>query len=206
MTPNRTNRSWWRPVAATAVAASIVGGTIAVSAAVRDADEPSRVTASSGAFWAQEAAPRSDPPPAGGSALRAADWEGQSYPVDCGGETTGTAATYAEPEPGRDVAVIFVTCKHEAGTPPSAVLVYEADENGDPRLLQTLLKYEDNWTPDDESVTASVTALSFVVSGYSSFDVPRCCPDIRTKLSWNWSRGQYVATGPEPDHHRLPAR
>lgn len=142
-----------------------------------------------------------------GVPLSSVEWESLQYPVDCGGQTTGSAVAFPEPEPGAQVAVVFVTCVAGAGSPPSAVLVYDhADSANSAHLAQTLLPYEDNWIPEKDATTASGTKLTISVYGYSTESVPRCCPDIHTNLTWNWSSGEYVAAGPEPSHTRLPAR
>jgi len=139
--------------------------------------------------------------------LSSVNWASLSYPVDCGGQTVGTAAAYPTPEPGRELAVVFVTCVAGAGNPPSAVLIYDrAESPTSANLAQTLLRYEDYWTPEEGGTVASERQLAVSVYGYSSADVPRCCPDLNPQLTWEWVDGAYVATSPQPEHLRLPDR
>lgn len=138
-----------------------------------------------------------------GVALAEVDWRSLDYPVDCGGQTVGEALAYVEPVPGKNVAVVAVSCQAVAGSPPSAVLVYEHAEAADKATPSaTLLEYNDNWTP--LRTNASGTELTIVVSGYSSHDVAQCCPDMEVELVWAWSGDNYQLTTPQPEHARLP--
>ncbi|MFA5565221.1 MAG: hypothetical protein WC184_04715 [Acidimicrobiia bacterium] len=138
-----------------------------------------------------------------GFALAEVDWRSLDYPVDCGGQTVGEALAYVEPVPGKNVAVVAVSCQAVAGSPPSAVLVYEHAEAADKATPSaTLLEYNDNWTP--LRTNASGSELTIVVSGYSSHDVAQCCPDMEVELVWAWSGDNYQLTTPQPEHARLP--
>jgi hypothetical protein len=139
--------------------------------------------------------------------LSSVNWASLSYPVDCGGQTVGTAAAYPTPEPGRELAVVFVTCVAGAGAPPSAVLIYDGAESPtSAHLSQTLLRYQDYWAPEEGGTVANERQLAVNVYGYSSGDIPRCCPDLNPQLTWEWVDGEYVATIPQPEHLRLPDR
>lgn len=147
----------------------------------------------------KEEPPASQP----GFALADVDWRSLDYPVDCGGETVGEVLAYAEPAPGKNVAVVAISCRAVAGSPPSAVLVYDHAEAANKATpAATLLEYNDNWTP--LRTNASGTELTIVVSGYSSHDVAQCCPDMEVELVWAWSGDSYELTTPQPEHARLP--
>jgi hypothetical protein len=75
---------------------------------------------------------------------------------------------------------------------------------GEPRLAQSLLSYDDDWLVSTESIAASGDELTVHVLGYSSGRIPRCCPDISSRLTWKWSGSSYVLTTPEPAHATLP--
>lgn len=146
-----------------------------------------------------------------GTPLTDVDWESLDYPVECGDQTIGTAAAYPEPEPGVQLAVVFVTCVAGAGSPPSAVLVYDsADSPTSAHLSQTLLRYEDNWTPVEDGTTADGPDLSVRTRGYSTGDVPRCCPDLDVTHTWTWDGQGYTPTtaarGGGTSHATLPPR
>lgn len=134
------------------------------------------------------------------------DWASLSYPVSCGGQTVGLASAYTSPEPTAHLAVVMVSCRAGAGSPPSAVLVFDnSGPAGAPKLRQTLLSYQDDWLPAKDETTVSGNSLSVTVYGYSRASIPHCCPDIHTTLTWSWSGGTYMATGPAPTHVQLPA-
>ena len=133
------------------------------------------------------------------------DWSSRFYPVDCGGPTTGTVVAYATPQDGTDLSLVFVTCTANAGSPPSAMLIFDnAISAAEARLRQTLLTYQDYWLPDKSGVTVQGPVLKIPAYGYSSDVVPRCCPDLRTTLTWVWNGAEYVMTSGQPAHVRLP--
>jgi hypothetical protein len=104
------------------------------------------------------------------------------------------------------LAIVLVSCIAGAGNPPSAVLVYENAGSSDRvHLRQTLVPYHDDWSPVPDGTTVEGSNLSIKVDGYSTEDVPRCCPDVHTTLSWTWDGNKYVADKPEGPHKQLPA-
>jgi len=139
-----------------------------------------------------------------GAPLDGVDWAAVSYPVNCGGTPSGTVAGYPEPVQGRQVAVVYVQCPHGAGSPPSAVLVYDyAASTTSPHLLQTLLSYQDDWSPAPNGLAATGAELSIHVYGYTG-SAPRCCPNVSTTLYWSWSGASYTEASSEPTHDTLP--
>lgn len=144
--------------------------------------------------------------PSGATPLTAVDWSSMNYSVDCGGQTTGSAVAYPSPQPGTQLAIVFVSCVAGAGSPPSAVLVYDNPSSADgPHLRQTLLTYQDNWAPKQGGTNAAGPNLAINADGYSTDGIPRCCPDLHTTLTWTWIGNEYVATARVPSHVRLPS-
>lgn len=138
--------------------------------------------------------------------LESVDWSAVQYPFECGTTRQGTVGwkvwDVAYPTPVDNVgrAVVLVTCNAGAGTPPVNLLVYDsATSSAAPHLAQVLIRSEDNWTANDVRVDGDQLALP--AFGYSSGDIPRCCPDVTTTLTWQWQDGQYVATGSPPAHY-----
>lgn len=143
----------------------------------------------------------------GPTPLQHVDWSSITYPVSCGGQTVGTPVAYPTPDPGSQLAVVFVQCVHGAGSPPSAVLLFDyAMSPTQPHLAQTLLSYQDDWSPRVDGVAPTGPNLAIQVDGYTG-NTPRCCPDIHSTLTWKWqtATGQYQQTSTEPTHDTLPA-
>ncbi|MGW8375696.1 hypothetical protein [Streptomyces sp. ODS28] len=179
-TRTRTRAVHW---AATAVAlAAVVGG----AALVQPPDATARTTAA--------AAPDGPPP----------DPERATYPVDCGkGPSTGTSGPGVNVRitdrgsadfdgDGRTETVAVVRCDTGMGTPPSGVFVLApAKEPGAaPRITETLVPTGEQMSVKDFAVhgrTVSATLL-----GYSSEQVPRCCPDRERKVKWVWQAGKFT--------------
>lgn len=120
------------------------------------------------------------------------------YPLDCGAATAKTdvldkgAADFDAD--GLTETVAVVRCEAEGGTPPSAVFVlaHGAHEGDGPRIVATLVPQKERMSVKDlkvEGRTASATLL-----GYSSPDVPRCCPDKQRKVKWEWENGKFTLT------------
>lgn len=184
------------------VAALACGGTLRAEpgAAVVASGSPSPTPAISPAPTTT-LAPTATP----GSIFMSVNWATMTYPVACGGQTVGVMATTGAPDGATSIAVVLVTCGAGAGSPPSAILVFDATgASGAPRLRQTLISYQDDWLVNSSGVTEVGDQLSASVYGYSSASVPHCCPDLHPTLRWQWSGGQYVAATAEPPHHQLP--
>lgn len=162
----------------------------------------SATTTSPTASMSPSASPSPSPSP---SPFAGVDWSSLTYPVNCGGPTLGSLAARTTPQPGLPIAVVFATCRTAAGSPPSAVLVYDTTgPGGAPHLRETLLSYQDDWLPRPDGTQAGGDHLAVAVYGYSASSIPRCCPDIHTTLAWTWSQGGYVPGGAEPPHETLP--
>ncbi|WP_419993577.1 hypothetical protein [Streptomyces boninensis] len=99
---------------------------------------------------------------------------------------------------GRPETAAVVRCPAGIGTPPSGayILGEPATKDAPPRILATLVDPKDGMTVSDFSVRDG--EISATILGYSSKDVPRCCPDQQAKLKWDWNNGKF-------DRHVLPA-
>ena len=142
------------------------------------------------------------PTPAG-LPLQYVNWSAVSYPLDCAGVGYGAGATYVTPQAGIQLALVLVSCKFGAGTPPSALLVYDrATSATTPHLLQILISDKDYWLANN--VSGEGAHVSMKVAGYSSRSVVRASPDVTATFSWDWAGGMYHATSTPPPHELLP--
>jgi hypothetical protein len=116
-----------------------------------------------------------------------------SFPMDCG--SVGTVVTHRSTGDldgdGNPETVAAVTCDAGSGTPPSGIYVITRGHDGAPRLVATLLDPKDR-----ESVGKGFGvrdgAVFATLLGYSSRNVPTCCPDVEKKVSWVWRNGAFV--------------
>jgi hypothetical protein len=136
--------------------------------------------------------------------LQQVDWRAVAYPIDCGGMSSSPGyIAYAIPDDGTELAILTVSCDAGAGSPPSAIFAYDSTGSvANPHLAETLVTTQDDWHPDGAILSQGPT-LSIPVYGYSG-KTARCCPDIRTTLTWSWNGTSYKETSPEPAHHQLP--
>ncbi|MBT3151876.1 hypothetical protein HTV45_13435 [Streptomyces sp. CHD11] len=96
---------------------------------------------------------------------------------------------------GLPETVAVVHCDSPMGTPPDGVyVVTRAAGSSEPRVVATLADPEDRTNVDDFAVRdGEVHATLF---GYSSADVPNCCPDVRESVKWGWENGAFVRSTP----------
>ena len=77
--------------------------------------------------------------------------------------------------------VVVARCDSGAGSPPSGVFVVDGD-GAAAKVTATLVR------PADEvqlsTVTTTSTGIRATGLGYSTPDVPRCCPDRHVTLDW----------------------
>lgn len=118
------------------------------------------------------------------------------FPVKCG---QGRADVLEEASAdldgdGRPETVAVVRCHTGMGTPPSGlyVLAHGADEDGVPRVVETLLDPKEGINVSEFAVSGRTVSATLL--GYSSADVPRCCPDQQRRVKWQWSEGKFVLT------------
>ncbi|WP_344630464.1 hypothetical protein [Streptomyces glaucosporus] len=122
------------------------------------------------------------------------DAEEARYPLDCGRErpeVTDRAAVDFDGD-GRAETVAAVRCPAGIGTPPGGVyvLAHPTREGARPRIAETLVDPEEGMTV--QRLTARDGTVRARLLGYSSDEVPRCCPDRMRDVEWDWRDGTFV--------------
>ncbi|MFF8555492.1 hypothetical protein ACF058_21965 [Streptomyces sp. NPDC015501] len=133
----------------------------------------------------QRTAPHGAPAPA-------PDPAGVVFPLECGAAGT-TVARHAPGDldgDGRPETVAVVHCDAGSGTPPAGVYVLTRTSGAAPRVVATLVDPADRKTVEDFAVRDGVVSATLL--GYSSLDVPRCCPDQEEQASWRWQGRAFV--------------
>ncbi|MFH8481389.1 hypothetical protein [Streptomyces sp. NPDC018055] len=116
------------------------------------------------------------------------------FPLECGGAGT-TVAKQAHGDldgDGRPETVAVVHCAAGSGTPPSGIYVLTQTGGTAPRVVATLVDPADKKTVGDFAVREG--RVSATLLGYSSLEVPRCCPDQEEQVSWRWKGNAFVRT------------
>lgn len=92
---------------------------------------------------------------------------------------------------GRQETVAVARCHSETGTPPSGLYVISADAapGAAPRIVETLVDPKEQRSFKDLRIEGRKVRAT--VLGYSSDDIPRCCPDQTRDYSWEWRSGTY---------------
>ncbi|MEU7379377.1 hypothetical protein AB0A91_05045 [Streptomyces sp. NPDC042207] len=160
--------------------ATAVAGVVALSSLV----QPGAATA------AQPQGPRTHSAPAAAAAPGTA---GVTFPIDCG-PVRAVVAKKASGDldgDGRPETVAVVHCDAAMGTPPDAVYVLtQAAGAAEPRVIATLVEAKDRYSVTDFAVRDG--AVTATLLGYSSPDVPNCCPDLKDDVKWRWQNGAFV--------------
>ncbi|MEU8586289.1 hypothetical protein AB0C59_04675 [Streptomyces sp. NPDC048664] len=120
------------------------------------------------------------------------------FPLDCGRSTRLLVRKKAAGDldgDGRPETVAVVRCDTSMGTPPDGVYVLtQAATDPAPRVVATLVDPKDRLTVTDFAVRdAAVTAT---LLGYSTPDVPSCCPDTKAAVKWQWKGGAFIRSTP----------
>ncbi|MGW3123555.1 hypothetical protein ACWDBW_41710 [Streptomyces sp. NPDC001107] len=126
---------------------------------------------------------------------------GVQFPLACGPvkavvqkKATGDLDGDGNPE-----TVAVVHCDAPMGTPPDGVYVLtRAADSGRPRVVATLLDPKTGDTVSDFAVRDGAVAATLL--GYSSDDVPRCCPDVTQSAMWQWKNGAFKRSTPAGTH------
>ncbi|MFJ3305709.1 hypothetical protein ACIPSA_21790 [Streptomyces sp. NPDC086549] len=125
------------------------------------------------------------------------DTEGVDFPLECGPVKVKVQkkATGDLDGDGRPETVAVVHCDAPMGTPPDGVYVLtQAAGAEQPRVVATLVDPKDRLTVTDFTVRAG--AVTATLLGYSTADVPSCCPDVKTAAKWQWKGGAFVRSTP----------
>ncbi|MEU3789783.1 hypothetical protein [Streptomyces fructofermentans] len=163
--------------------ATAVAGVVAASAFL----QPDRATAAQHGPEARSAPAAVAPP----------DPAGADFPLECGtiGSVVADRASGDLDGDGRPETVAEVHCDAGSGTPPSGVYVLTGGAKGaKPRVVATLVDPRDRMTVTDLAVRDAVVTATLL--GYSTPDVPGCCPDIDERAKWQWKNGAFLRSTP----------
>ncbi|MEV7321002.1 hypothetical protein [Streptomyces sp. NPDC093970] len=122
---------------------------------------------------------------------------GVDFPLDCGPvkEVVVKKATGDLDGDGRPETVAVVHCDSAMGTPPDGVYVLtQAADAARPRVVATLVDPKDRFTVTDFAVADRTVTATLL--GYSSDNVPSCCPDVKTAATWQWNGHMFVRSAP----------
>ncbi|MFE9249281.1 hypothetical protein [Streptomyces sp. NPDC007088] len=122
------------------------------------------------------------------------------YPLDCPappGERSAKPRVSDRAEgdldgDGTPETVAVVQCPAGSGSPPDGVYVVTrtSAHNAAPRVVATLLDPEEQRTVENLRVDGRTVAATLL--GYSTLDIPRCCPDVKDRTHWNWRSGTFL--------------
>ncbi|MFJ3335832.1 hypothetical protein [Streptomyces sp. NPDC086766] len=164
--------------------ATAVAGVVALSSVL----QPASATAAQPSGTRAESAPAAAPAPA---------TTGVTFPVECG-PVRAVVVKKASGDldgDGRPETVAVVHCDAPMGTPPDGVYVLtQAADAKKPRVVATLVDPKDRLTVTDFAVRAG--AVTATLLGYSSPDVPSCCPDLKNGAKWQWRDGAFIRSTP----------
>ncbi|MGC2999014.1 hypothetical protein ACPF8X_11760 [Streptomyces sp. G35A] len=167
-----------------AATATAVAGVVALSSVL----QPGAATAAQTPGPQTRSAPALVAPP---------DPAAVEFPLDCGPVklVVKKKASGDLDGDGRPETVAVVHCDAPMGTPPDGVYVFTRAAGSDtPRRVATLVDPKDRTNVDDFAVRdGDVTAT---LLGYSSADVPSCCPDVRESVKWRWENGAFTRSAP----------
>lgn len=125
-------------------------------------------------------------------AARAPDPAAATFPLDCGtaGYTVAEKASGDLDGDNRPETVAVVHCAAGSGTPPSGVYVLTRTSGAAPRVVATLVDPAQKLTVTDIALRDGLVSATLL--GYSSADVPRCCPDEQESATWQWKGNAFV--------------
>ncbi|WP_329226997.1 hypothetical protein OHB07_07295 [Streptomyces sp. NBC_00111] len=151
--------------------------------------QPEAATATASASEHHVTAPHSGVP-----AAAAPDPAGVTFPLDCGaaGRTVADSAHGDLDGDGGPETVAVVRCAAGSGTPPSGIYVVTQQSGAAPRVVATLVDPAQQLNVTDFTVRDG--KISATLLGYSSADVPRCCPDELENAAWQWKGDAFIKT------------
>ncbi|MFF1656723.1 hypothetical protein [Streptomyces sp. NPDC058255] len=119
------------------------------------------------------------------------------FPITCGPAKVLVQKKAAEDldGDGHPETVAVVRCDAGSGTPPNGVYVLtQAEGATKPRVVATLVDPKDRLSVTDFALRDG--AVTATLLGYSSSDVPSCCPDVKDRAKWQWKDGAFVRSTP----------
>ncbi|MEU0742046.1 hypothetical protein [Streptomyces sp. NPDC006134] len=120
-----------------------------------------------------------------------------AFPLECGPveAVVRKKATGDLDGDGRPETVAVVHCDAPMGTPPDGVYVLTRGADGaGPRVVATLVDPRERRTVTGFAVRDGAVLATLL--GYSSADVPSCCPDVTDDVKWRWKDGAFVRSAP----------
>ncbi|MFC8871951.1 hypothetical protein ACFUAC_30610 [Streptomyces sp. NPDC057148] len=120
-----------------------------------------------------------------------------AFPLECGPvkAVVQRKATGDLDGDGRPETVAVVHCDAPMGTPPDGVYVLtRGTGDAKPRVVATLVDPADRRTATALAVRGGEVHATLL--GYSSADVPSCCPDVTDDVKWQWKNGAFVRDTP----------
>ncbi|GAA2145584.1 hypothetical protein GCM10009760_34360 [Kitasatospora kazusensis] len=114
-------------------------------------------------------------------------------PLDCGPFPVKVALRASASFDGRAVTVAAAHCAADNGTPPDGAYLLGAGPDGRPVVQATLVRPEEGLTLAEMRLRSDGT-ITGRAKGYSSTDVPHCCPDLTVSLTWTPQHGQWTRT------------
>jgi hypothetical protein len=142
---------------------------------------------------AVQAGPETRPAPA---TVTAPDPTGVDFPIECG-PTKAMVQKKASGDldgDGHPETVAVVRCDAGSGNPPNGVYVLTQGTATEPRVVATLVDPKDRFSVTDFAVRDG--AVTATLLGYSSDNVPSCCPDLSERAKWQWQNGAFVRSTP----------
>lgn len=123
-----------------------------------------------------------------------------TYPISCGSvkPVVKKKASGDLDGDGRPETVAVVHCSAGSGSPPDGVYVVTRPTEGKPRVVATLVDPKDRQNVSDFAVRDG--AITATLLGYSTTDVPSCCPDLRDEAKWQWKDGTFARSTPAKAH------
>lgn len=129
--------------------------------------------------------------------VRPPDPAAVAFPLECG-PVKAVVVRKASGDLDGDGApetVAAVHCDAPMGTPPDALYVLTRGSAPDgPRVVATLVGPKDRETVARLAVRDGEVRATLL--GYSTPDVPSCCPDLKDAVKWRWEGGAFVRTTP----------
>lgn len=153
----------------------------------------------------QPSAAATDTPPvdaksqAAPSDVPAPDPAGITFPLDCGSSVRPVVAKKTSGDldgDRRPETVVAVHCDAPMGTPPDAIYVLtRGAQDAQPRVVATLVEAKERRTVTELAVQDGEIAATTL--GYSTADVPSCCPDVTEHVKWQWENGMFTRFSPD---------
>ncbi|WP_340382013.1 hypothetical protein U5640_35830 [Streptomyces sp. SS7] len=170
--------------------ATAVAGVVALSSLL----QPGPATA------AQASPPHSTTTPAASATAPATT--GVDFPLDCGPTVKPLVMRKASGDldgDGRPETVAAVHCDAPMGTPPDGVYVLtQAAGSAHAHVVATLVDPKDRTNVTTLTVTDGAVLATLL--GYSSADVPSCCPDLKDSVKWQWKDDRFIRSTPAGAH------